>query len=188
MSNSIIDAPQTSPSRIEVLAQKLKNEKYRNAYMSRRLRAVLAAQIRAFRGPESQIAFGKRIDQTQSRVSDLENEDSGNPSLRTLIKVAQRLHVALIVQFVDYSTFLKFTDGLSPATLNPERFSGEGMDRLIKAERSANADELPRFRAPEGQKQQEPVPSAPHNRNQPNDEQSHSFRGQPEPRPIGLAA
>jgi transcriptional regulator with XRE-family HTH domain len=98
--------------------------------MSRQLRAFLAAQIRSLRGDASQADFGKRIGKPQSVVSRLEDEGYGNVTVRTLIAIAQKLNVALIVRFVDYPTFLRFSDDYSQSAIIPQSYDQEAVDKL----------------------------------------------------------
>ena len=46
----------------------------------------------------------------------------GKWNLQTLLDIAAKLDVALIVQFVDYPTFLKFTHEITEETVRPAPF------------------------------------------------------------------
>ena len=128
--------------RIEKLASKLGNQRYRNSYLSQHLRMFLAAQIRALRGNLSQAAFGRLLGKPQSVVSRLENSDYGKVTLQTLLEIAQKLNVALIVRFVSYPTFLRYTDDMSQSALRPGAFDQNEMNRLVLPAHSADADSL----------------------------------------------
>lgn len=108
--------------RILRLAQKLRNPKYRHAYVGAQVRQFLARQIRELRGNESQAEFGKRIDKAQNVVSRLEDPSYGKATLSTLLDMAAKLDRALIVRFVDFNTFLKFTDDQSDKAAAPASY------------------------------------------------------------------
>jgi transcriptional regulator with XRE-family HTH domain len=91
--------------------------------MAHSLRAFLADQIRALRGDLSQKAFGDLIGKPQSVVSRLENEDYGKVTLQTLIDIAEKLDIALIVRFTDFPTFLHSTADVSESALGPRAFT-----------------------------------------------------------------
>lgn len=90
--------------------------------MTQHLRGFLADQIRALRGTMSQAEFGRRIGKPQSVVSRLENEDYGKLGLQTLIDVATRLDVAVVVRFVDYPDFLRMTSDFSNEAVAPRPY------------------------------------------------------------------
>jgi len=117
------------------IVPKLENERFRNAYFEKTLKAFLANQIRIIRGDESQTAFGKRLGMTQSVVSRLEDEGYGKLNAQTLIDLAQKLGVALIIKFVDYPTFLQETDNLSEAELRPKPFDIADLNDLAQRSR-----------------------------------------------------
>jgi transcriptional regulator with XRE-family HTH domain len=78
--------------------------------MARQLKAFLASQIRALRADASQKDFGDRIGKPQSVVSRLEKQADRHISVQTLIDIAERLDIAVIIRFVDFPTFLRYTD------------------------------------------------------------------------------
>ncbi len=92
--------------------------------MAHNLRAFLADQIRALRGDMSQQEFGRLIDKPQSVVSRLEDEDYGKVSLQTLIDVATKLDIGLVVRFVDFPTFLCATSDFSERAVAPAPYDG----------------------------------------------------------------
>jgi hypothetical protein len=110
-------------SRNERLAKKLSKKPYRHAYLGSRIRQFLAHQMRTFRGQRSQAEFGRLIDQSQSVISErLESPAYGKWNLQTLLDIAAKLDVALIVQFVDWPTFIKFTHEITDDTVRPSVF------------------------------------------------------------------
>jgi hypothetical protein len=109
-------------SRTERLAQQFKSEKFRKSYFARQLKVFLAAQIRALRGDRTQTEFGELIGKPQSVVARLERESYGKVNLQTLIDIATKLDIALIVRFVNFSTFLEWTKDYSQEALAPEAY------------------------------------------------------------------
>jgi hypothetical protein len=111
-------------SRTERLAEQFKREKFRRSYFARQLKIFLAAQIRALRGDRTQTEFGELIGKPQSVVARLERESYGKVNLQTLIDIAQKLDIALIVRFVNFSTFLEWTKDYSQEALAPQSYGG----------------------------------------------------------------
>jgi hypothetical protein len=110
---------------------------FRASYMAHHLRAFLADQIRALRGEASQREFGELISKPQSVISRLEDEDYGKLSLQTLIDVATKLDIALVVRFVDFPTFLRITSDLSERAVAPRAYDNatrQDIEKLALAE------------------------------------------------------
>jgi hypothetical protein len=114
--------------RIERLALKFHSKEYRDTYVEAHSRRFLAHQMREFRGNESQTEFGQRLGKSQTIVSRLEDATYSGWTLHTLFEVAQRLNVAAIVRFVDFKTFLQFTDDVSDAALKPAPYQETVID------------------------------------------------------------
>jgi hypothetical protein len=120
-------------SRSQRLLKKLPNKKYRDAFLGSRVRQFLAHQMRSFRGDRTQAEFGKLLDQPQSVISErLESPSYGKWNLQTLLHIASKLDVALVVQFVDYPTFVKFTDEISDATVRPASFDERKLSEALE--------------------------------------------------------
>jgi hypothetical protein len=118
-----MDAELRRVSRNERLTKKLRSKSYRDAYLGSRIRQFLAHQMRSFRGARTQAEFGRILGQPQSVISErLESPSYGKWNLQTLLDIATKLDVALIVQFVDYPTFLKFTNEITEETVCPAPF------------------------------------------------------------------
>ena len=62
------------------------------------------------------------IDKRQTVVSRLEDFKYGKWTLQTLFEVASKLDVAVIVRFVDFSTFLRLTNDMSDEASRPEAY------------------------------------------------------------------
>jgi len=120
-------------SRNERLANRLRKKAYRDAYLGSRIRQFLAHQIRSFRGEKSQAEFGRILGQPQSVISErLESPSYGKWTLQTLLDIASKLDVALIVQFVDYPTFVKFTNEITDETVRPAPFNEQKLNEAIE--------------------------------------------------------
>ncbi len=121
------------PSRLRQIAPQLADRKVRDGYVSRQVRTFLATQIRALRGRSSQAEFGKRIGKPQSVVSRLENQGTGI-NIQTLLDIARKLDLGLLIRFVDHPTFLKVTDDYSGAALAPGQYQQKAIDDLVQQE------------------------------------------------------
>jgi transcriptional regulator with XRE-family HTH domain len=135
-------------SRNERLAEQFKKEKFRKSYFARQLKVFLAAQIRALRGEKTQAEFGELIGKPQSVVARLERESYGKVNLQTLIDIASRLDIALIIRFVSFPAFLEWTKDYSSSAIAPQSYGnvaaeshkrelikslhGEGLNRNAK--------------------------------------------------------
>lgn len=128
-----MDAELRRASRNERLAKKLHRKVYREAYLGSRIRQFLAHQMRSFRGDRSQAEFGRIIGQSQSVISErLESPAYGKWNLQTLLDIASKLDVALIVQFVDWPTFVKFTHEITDETVRPAAFDERRLFEAIE--------------------------------------------------------
>ncbi|MBH0180506.1 MAG: hypothetical protein HP490_02190 [Nitrospira sp.] len=119
-----------SSHRITSLAKKLRNKKYRDSYLSSHVRTFLANQMASLQGEMSQQEFGALLGKPQPIVSRLQNPEYGKYSLQTLLEIASKLDIALIARFVDYPTFLKFTNDFSDEALRPDKFNPDQLDLL----------------------------------------------------------
>src|SRR5579862_6112937 len=118
--------------RLSRLAEQMHDKRYRDGYVAAHTRRTLAQQMRKFRGEESQAAFAEVLGKRQTVVSRLENPSYSGWTLRTLFEVAQALDVAVLVRFVDFPTFLKYSDDLSESALRPQPYDKGSTDRLLE--------------------------------------------------------
>lgn len=149
-----MDAEPRPVSRLERLVRKLCRKAYREAYLGSRIRQFLAHQMRSFRGDRSQVEFGRVLGQSQSVISErLESPAYGKWNLQTLLDIAAKLDVALIVQFVDWPTFLKFTHEISDETVRPASFDARKLAESIEppARRSEAAEAFAKMIGAQGQ-------------------------------------
>jgi transcriptional regulator with XRE-family HTH domain len=127
--------------RVARLARELGNRGFRHAYMARQIKAFLAQQIRALRGDLSQNDFGVLIGKPQSVVSRLEKQADRHISIQTLIDIAERLDIAVVIRFVDFLTFLRSTHDYSDAALKPKPFTQEAIDEVIRDEKQTTVSD-----------------------------------------------
>ena len=118
--------------RIRRLAKMLGRRVFRHGYMSRQLKAFLAQQIRELRGEERQEDFGKRIGKPQSVISRLEKQLDRSISIQTLIDIAEGLDIAVIIRFVDFPKFLKYTEDYSDEAITPQRYDQSAIDAIVR--------------------------------------------------------
>jgi hypothetical protein len=104
---------------------------YRASYVASYTRQFLARQMREFRGDLSQTEFGGKIGKQQTIVSRLEDPNYGKWTLQTLLDVADKLDVAVMVRFVDFSTFLRQTNDRSQDVITPKPFDQQKVDDLV---------------------------------------------------------
>jgi DNA-binding XRE family transcriptional regulator len=94
------------------------NKEYRSGYMRAHTRVWLADQFRALRGEMSQEDFGNLVGKSKTVIGRLENPSYANVSTRTLYQIAAALDIAVVVRFVDYETFLSWTNDMSDEACN----------------------------------------------------------------------
>jgi hypothetical protein len=112
------------------LAEKFHDKRYRDGYVAAHTRGVLARQMRNFRGQLSQADFAAKIGKQKTVVSRLENPAYSGWSLRTMLEIARKENVAVLVRFVDFPTFLGFTDDMSDESLHPHAYDQTAIDRF----------------------------------------------------------
>jgi hypothetical protein len=118
--------------RIASLAEKFHNKQYRDAYVGAHTRGVLARQMRNFRGDLSQVEYAIKIDKQKTVVGRLESPAYAGWSLRTMLEIARKENVAVIARFVDFPTFLSFTEDTSDDALHPQSYNEAELDRFAE--------------------------------------------------------
>lgn len=130
--NALKIATSLRPTRISAgLAKALGKPGFRHAYMARQLKLFLADQIKALRGGLTQSQFGEIIGKPQSVVSRIEKQADRNISIQTLIDIAEKLDIAIIIRFIDFPTFLRYTEDYSDEAIAPAAFNRESVDSLV---------------------------------------------------------
>lgn len=120
-----------APSRrLLSLAEKFRDKQYRDGYVASHTRGVLAQQMRNFRGDLPQAEYAEKIGKQKTVIGRLENPGYAGWSLRTMLEVARKEDVAVIIRFVDFPTFLKYSGDLSDEALHPVPYDAEVIDDL----------------------------------------------------------
>ena len=114
--------------RITGLVKKLRSKAYRDAYVASHTRQFLARQVRALRGDLSQMQFAAVIGKRQTVVSRLEDPNYGKWTLQTLLDVARRLDVAVLVRLVDFPTFIRATKDMSAKAASPQSYDQRSIE------------------------------------------------------------
>jgi hypothetical protein len=117
-----------SSHRLQSLAEKFRDKRYREGYVAAHTRGVLADQMRNFRGDLSQADYAAKIGKQKTVVGRLENPAYSGWSLRTMLEIARKEDVAVLVRFVDFPTFLGFTDDMSDESLRPRAYDQAEID------------------------------------------------------------
>jgi hypothetical protein len=112
------------------LAEKFHDKNYRDGYVAAHTRSVLARQMRNFRGQRSQAEYAALIAKRQTIISRLESSAYGSWTLRTMLQIARKENVAILMRFVDFPTFLSFTDDMSDEALLPQSYNEAEIDRF----------------------------------------------------------
>jgi hypothetical protein len=118
--------------RVRRLAEQMLDERYRDAYVASHTRQMLARQMRKFRGEMSQAEFANILGKRQTIVARLENSSYIGWTLRTLFEVAKAVKVAVFVRFVDFPTFLKYTDDMSDGAMRPKEYDQQDIDQFSR--------------------------------------------------------
>jgi len=122
------------------LAAKMHSKAYRDAYVASHTRQFLARQIRVFRGGRSQMQFGEMIGKRQTVVSRLEDPNYGKWTLQTLLDVARKLDVAVVVRFVDFPTFVELTNDMSDNAARPRAYDQSQIEAVAHGEQRVIAE------------------------------------------------
>jgi hypothetical protein len=88
--------------------------------------------MRNFRGGLPQADFAAKIGKQKTVVSRLENPVYIGWSLRTMLEIARKENVAVFVRFVDFPTFLKYSNDMSDAAMRPSAYNKREIDELAR--------------------------------------------------------
>ena len=121
-------------TRVKRLARALGDQGIRHSYMARQLKAFLAQQIRALRGDQSQKDFGERIRKPQSVVSRLEKQADRHISIQTLIDIAERLDIAVIIALSIFQPFCCIQMITPNLRLSQSLFGKKQLMRLLETQ------------------------------------------------------
>jgi transcriptional regulator with XRE-family HTH domain len=95
--------------------------------------------MRDLRGDMSQAEFARKIGKSQQIVSRLENPNYHGWTVATLFDVASKLGIAAFVRFVDFPTFLKYTDDMSESAMRPPSYSQSEVDAMLAQDAESDA-------------------------------------------------
>lgn len=118
------------------LFAKLKSKKYRDLFVAGEVRRTVPFQLRALRVERkwTQADLGKEAEMPQTVISRIENGDASSLSIRTLLKLASALDVALVVRFEPIDRLIHWVDNLTPEAMSPRQSSAV----LAEMEQTAN--------------------------------------------------
>lgn len=110
-------------ARAERLSEQFADPRYRHGYVGAHTRNFLAHQMRALRGDMTQADFADKLGMRKTVIGRYENPMYGPPSLRTLLRIAKKLDIAVFVRFVAFPKFIELTDDLSDEAAAPSDWS-----------------------------------------------------------------
>ena len=115
---------------ISELWAKLENKEYREGYVEGQFDIEVPFQIRALRRARgwTQADLAKHSDIPESQIAELEDPDSGPPSVQILHKLCAAFDVGLLVQFVSFSELVRRESEFDPETFNAVSFSDDNID------------------------------------------------------------
>jgi transcriptional regulator with XRE-family HTH domain len=128
------------------LLKDLKDERYRNAFVSKLIDNTIPFQIKTMRDQRgwSQEDLAKIANKKQEAISRLENPDYAKFTLKTLKELAAAFKVGLIVRFAPLSDLVKWELNLSTESLQVASYE----DDLYLQEKPAQEVELRDIIAP----------------------------------------
>ena len=106
--------------------RKLRDKRYRDAFVNSQLKRSIPFQIAALRKKRgwSQEQLADAASVTQGVISRAENPHYGNLTLNTILRIANGCDVGVILEFVSFSKLIKVYKGRSE-DLAPDTFEKE---------------------------------------------------------------
>lgn len=97
----------------------LEDKDYRDSYVDSHVKSSVAYQLQCIRENLglTQKDFALLVGKPQSVVSRLENTEYGKVTVQTLLDLAHRLDISLIVRFASFTEFLQSYSDVSPERL-----------------------------------------------------------------------
>jgi transcriptional regulator with XRE-family HTH domain len=124
----------------EKLISKLKNKKYRDAFVATYIDQGIPFQIRALREQRhwSQEKLASEAGMKQEVISRFENLNNKSFTLKKLKQIAAGFDVGLIVRFVPISSIVKWVNNLPNTSLEVLSFEEEPYFQDIEEERTSS--------------------------------------------------
>ena len=103
------------PSKMASLWKKLRNKKFRDAFVASQFKRSIPFQITAIRKKLgwSQEQLAKAAKLTQGAISRAENPDYGNLTFNSVLRIAAGLDVAVVIEFLPFSKLLDIFENRS---------------------------------------------------------------------------
>lgn len=122
------------------LKRKLRDKKYRDAYVAEHITTGIPYQVKTLRTERgwTQEKLGEKTDKPQNVISRLEDPNYGKINLGTLLDLASAFDVALLVKFTSFSRFVEEFRDVSPENLTVRSFDDE-MEMLDNATSASTA-------------------------------------------------
>lgn len=98
---------------------------FRDTWVQSQVKMGIANQLRNIRGELSQKEFGEKIGRPQNVVSRLEDPNYGNMSVQTLLDIASKLDIGLIIRFASFGKVVKESTSLTEQDMTPFTFAQE---------------------------------------------------------------
>lgn len=129
-------------SRQKVLG-KLKNKRYRDAFVREKVRTGIPNQVFILRkqAGKTQGELAKLAKTTQTVISRVEDPNYGKLTLSSLVKLANGLDIGLLVKFVPFSKLLDEVEDVSAPALAADNFDVEldALEDWAESEPAADA-------------------------------------------------
>jgi transcriptional regulator with XRE-family HTH domain len=111
--------------RKEKLINELRDQEYREAFISEHIASGVPFQIKALRDQRewSQKELGKKANMLQARISVLEDPNYAKFNINTLKKIASAFDVGLVVRFVPFGELAEWELNLSSESLKVPSFN-----------------------------------------------------------------
>jgi transcriptional regulator with XRE-family HTH domain len=86
-----------------------KSKEYKERFGSGHTRRALAAHLRNLRGEMTQQKFAEKLRMRQTMISRMEDPNYGKMTVKTLLNIADKLGLMLVIQLVDEETYIDLT-------------------------------------------------------------------------------
>jgi transcriptional regulator with XRE-family HTH domain len=140
MANAIRKKLTSSVSRLTKFLRSVPTKEAQDAFVAARVASAIGLRIFNMRKKRnwSQERLASEAEMKQARISVLEQADYENFTFSTLRKIASAFGVAVIIDFVSFPDFLRWSDSFSSASIAPESYS-ESMSRSKEDDASVDA-------------------------------------------------